>query len=113
MEALPPDEYCMLKHQLYLRYKSEVVGASKLGRPSASAQLVSPITNFLCDVHPKLRFSSNIQHVFDANIRADPMWNLTAAARTFKHFEKYALNLLIFPWKREFWTVRVSYLDSS
>ena len=111
MEFLPSAEFCFEKQQLYQRYKSEVVGASMCERQSAGAQLIDPVTHFLCDVEPKLRFSSTIQHVFSINARTDPMWNLTAAARTFRHFENYALNLLTFPWKREFWTVRVSYFN--
>ena len=99
---------CNRKLQLFNRYQVEVIGVSIHDRRTGGAKLRGSITNYLCQVEPQSRLNPAIQHVFDENIQADPMWNLTTAGRTFRHFEKYALNLLTFPWKWEFWRVRVS-----
>jgi hypothetical protein len=99
---------CVEKLQLFERYQKEVINVSVSERHYGEAKLIGPITEFLCSVEPRFRLTPAIARVFDINTNTDSMWDMAAAAGVFRTFEKYALNLIDYPWKHEFWTIRVS-----
>ena len=61
----------------------------------------------LCELIPHLRLCQIVMHIIEQNISQNPQWNILVASEIMKHFEKYAWNLIDYPWKKEFLTIKV------
>ena len=101
-------DFCDLKQQLFDQYRKNVLRLPMHKRRKAASRLADPAKEFLCAVESKNRLSHTIVQLILVNTTVDPAWNLADAAKVFHQFEKYVWNLLTYPWKQEFWTIRVS-----
>ena len=68
------------------------------------------VVTYLSIMEHSQKFSRQITDTLDASVRHNEDWHPTDAADAFLALEKYALNLLEYPWKTEFRTLKVSTL---
>ena len=68
------------------------------------------VVTYLSIMEHSQKFSRQITDTLDASVRHNEDWHPTDAADAFLALEKYALNLLDYPWKTEFKTLKVSTL---
>ena len=66
------------------------------------------VVTYLSIMEHSQKFSRQITDTLDASVRHNEDWHPTDAADAFLALEKYALNLLDYPWKTEFKTLKVS-----
>ena len=65
------------------------------------------VVTYLSIMEHSQKFSRQITDTLDASVRHNEDWHPTDAADAFLALEKYALNLLDYPWKTEFKTLKV------
>ncbi len=70
------------------------------------------VVAYLSMMEHSQKFSRQITDTLDASVRNNEDWHPSDAANAFLALEKYALNLLDYPWKTEFKTLKVGSASS-
>ncbi len=65
------------------------------------------MVTYLSQMDHSGKFSRQITDTLDASVRNNENWDPSEAAEAFLSLEKYALNLLDYPWKTEFRQLKV------
>ena len=69
------------------------------------------VVTYLSTMEHSGKFSRQITDTLDASVRNNELWDPSEAAEAFLSLEKYALNLLDYPWKTEFRQLKVLLLN--
>jgi len=107
MEAVQYEDDEHRRQYLFEQYIRVVLGVRQQQRVTRASQLHNLTIVYLCAAQPNARLSDVIVNVFWHNIQLNPNWNMRTASKTMKWMEKYCWNLLDFPWKNEFKTIKV------
>lgn len=94
---VPPQQRDLLL-KLYIIH---VLNVPRCDRGKGRERMNEPALRYLNSVDPDRRLSSETVRMFYANV-VDPSWNLERAKEALTIIEDYVLNLIDFPWKREF-----------
>jgi len=99
-----------LRSRRYLlqSYQKRVLSTDQHARYVEKQYMHKLAVTVLCQLMPHLRLNETIVYVIGQNISQNPQWNMLIACENMKHLEKYAWNLIDFPWKKEFLTIKVS-----
>jgi len=108
------DSTAELRPRRYLlrSYQKRVLGAIQCARYDEQRQMHKLVVTVLCELVPHWRLSQTVLSVIELNISRNPQWDMLAASEIMKHLEKYAWNLIDYPWKKEFLTIKVSHMLS-
>jgi len=95
------------RRYLLQRYQKEVLGSVRHARHDEQQQMHKLAVTVLGELVPHLRLNLTVRHIIEDNISRNPEWNMHVASQIMKHFEKYAWNLVDYPWKKEFLRIKV------
>jgi len=96
------------RRYLLQRYQKKVLGALQHAERCDEEQEMHKLAvTVLGELAPHSRLHPNVKDIIEYNISLNPQWNMLVACQIMKHFEKYAWNLVDYPWKKEFLTIKV------
>ena len=79
-------------------------------RTYSSAQFTALVLQFLL-LPGSGKFNDYFNNLLKSSLESDPNWQPAKASKAFRHLETYALNLYNYPWRNEFKTIKVSFLN--
>jgi len=95
------------RRYLLQSYQKRVLGTVQHARHDEQRLMHKLAVTVLCELGPHLRLNQTVTSVIQQNVSGNPQWNMLVASQVMKHFEKYAWNLIDYPWKKEFLTIKV------
>jgi len=96
------------RRYLLQRYQKKVLGTDQHARRDEQQQMHKLAVTALGELVPHARLNPTVRRIIEDNISRNTQWSMFVASQIMKHFEKYAWNLLDYPWKKEFLMIKVS-----